>query len=151
MYWLVAIRSSDLWTAPEHLRHADVSQKGDVYSYGIIAQEIILRRETFYTGHCWDNKGKSTNFSFIAAFQDGAARHFCEMHCLWSIAAWTAASFSVWWMKRLKDLTAGANVLTFSVNKVRPEFSCPFFFLFTLVTELQKLTFYGVAQTYCNI
>ncbi|NXF85028.1 GUC2C protein, partial [Eubucco bourcierii] len=48
----------DLWTAPEHLRHADVSQKGDVYSYGIIAQEIILRKETFYTGHCWDNKEK---------------------------------------------------------------------------------------------
>ncbi|NWS99624.1 GUC2C protein, partial [Mionectes macconnelli] len=48
----------DLWTAPEHLRHADVSQKGDVYSYGIIAQEIILRRETFYTGQCWDNREK---------------------------------------------------------------------------------------------
>ncbi|NWI92820.1 GUC2C protein, partial [Pitta sordida] len=48
----------DLWTAPEHLRHADVSQKGDVYSYGIIAQEIILRRETFYTGHCRDSKEK---------------------------------------------------------------------------------------------
>uniref|UniRef100_A0A663MRT2 Guanylate cyclase n=1 Tax=Athene cunicularia TaxID=194338 RepID=A0A663MRT2_ATHCN len=48
----------DLWTAPEHLRHADVSQKGDVYSYGIIAQEIILRRETFYTGHCQDSKEK---------------------------------------------------------------------------------------------
>ncbi|KFP89727.1 PREDICTED: heat-stable enterotoxin receptor [Apaloderma vittatum] len=48
----------DLWTAPEHLRNADVSQKGDVYSYGIIAQEIILRRETFYTGDCWDNKEK---------------------------------------------------------------------------------------------
>ncbi|NXH20041.1 GUC2C protein, partial [Bucco capensis] len=48
----------DLWTAPEHLRHADVSQKGDVYSYGIIAQEIILRKETFYTGHCLDVKEK---------------------------------------------------------------------------------------------
>ncbi|NWR88890.1 GUC2C protein, partial [Furnarius figulus] len=48
----------DLWTAPEHLRHADVSQKGDVYSYGIIAQEIILRRETFYTRHCRDNREK---------------------------------------------------------------------------------------------
>uniref|UniRef100_A0A8B9FB71 Guanylate cyclase n=1 Tax=Amazona collaria TaxID=241587 RepID=A0A8B9FB71_9PSIT len=48
----------DLWTAPEHLRHADVSQKGDVYSYGIIAQEIILRRETFYTRHCRDSKEK---------------------------------------------------------------------------------------------
>uniref|UniRef100_A0A7M4DZV4 Guanylate cyclase n=1 Tax=Crocodylus porosus TaxID=8502 RepID=A0A7M4DZV4_CROPO len=48
----------DLWTAPEHLRKADVSQKGDVYSYGIIAQEIILRRETFYTGYCQDFKEK---------------------------------------------------------------------------------------------
>ncbi|NXM08435.1 GUC2C protein, partial [Tyrannus savana] len=48
----------DLWTAPEHLRHADTSQKGDVYSYGIIAQEIILRRETFYTRQCWDNREK---------------------------------------------------------------------------------------------
>ncbi|KAL9854745.1 LOW QUALITY PROTEIN: guanylyl cyclase C [Geothlypis trichas] len=47
----------DLWTAPEHLRHADVSQKGDVYSYGIIAQ-VILRRETFYTKHCWGNREK---------------------------------------------------------------------------------------------
>lgn len=59
---------SDLWTAPEHLRHADVSQKGDVYSYGIIAQEIILRKETFYTRHCQDTKGKSTIFSPTAAF-----------------------------------------------------------------------------------
>ncbi|NXK47603.1 GUC2C protein, partial [Chauna torquata] len=72
----------DLWTAPEHLRHADVSQKGDVYSYGIIAQEIILRRETFYTGHCRDSKGKSTNFSSTAAFQDvvaviGFSLNFC--------------------------------------------------------------------------
>ncbi|KFQ26472.1 Heat-stable enterotoxin receptor [Mesitornis unicolor] len=48
----------DLWTAPEHLRHADVSQKGDVYSYGIIAQEIILRRETFYTRYCRNSKEK---------------------------------------------------------------------------------------------
>ncbi|XP_042324505.1 heat-stable enterotoxin receptor isoform X1 [Sceloporus undulatus] len=48
----------DLWTAPEHLRYGGVSQKGDVYSYGIIAQEIILRRETFYTNNCRDHKEK---------------------------------------------------------------------------------------------
>ncbi|XP_045366221.1 guanylyl cyclase C isoform X1 [Camelus bactrianus] len=48
----------DLWTAPEHLRQASVSQKGDVYSYGVIAQEIILRRETFYTLSCRDQKEK---------------------------------------------------------------------------------------------
>uniref|UniRef100_A0A667HQN3 Guanylate cyclase n=1 Tax=Lynx canadensis TaxID=61383 RepID=A0A667HQN3_LYNCA len=41
--------TKDLWTAPEHLRQASTPRKGDVYSYGIIAQEIILRRETFYT------------------------------------------------------------------------------------------------------
>ncbi|GAB1291377.1 Guanylyl cyclase C [Apodemus speciosus] len=48
----------DLWTAPEHLRHATVSQKGDVYSFGIIAQEIILRKETFYTQSCRDQNEK---------------------------------------------------------------------------------------------
>ncbi|XP_068957551.1 guanylyl cyclase C [Petaurus breviceps papuanus] len=48
----------DLWMAPEHLREPNVSQKGDVYSYGIIAQEIILRRETFYTLSCRDQKEK---------------------------------------------------------------------------------------------
>ncbi|XP_061158821.1 guanylyl cyclase C isoform X1 [Syngnathus typhle] len=39
----------DVWTAPEHLRKDGVSQKGDVYSYGIIAHEIILRQPPFYT------------------------------------------------------------------------------------------------------
>ncbi|KAL2776802.1 heat-stable enterotoxin receptor precursor [Daubentonia madagascariensis] len=48
----------DLWTAPEHLRQANISQKGDVYSYGIIAQEIILRKETFYTLSCRDRNEK---------------------------------------------------------------------------------------------
>ncbi|KAM8779846.1 guanylyl cyclase C isoform 2-T2 [Rhynchonycteris naso] len=48
----------DLWTAPEHLRQASISQKGDVYSYGIIAQEIILRKETFYTLSCRDQNEK---------------------------------------------------------------------------------------------
>ncbi|XP_037702246.1 heat-stable enterotoxin receptor isoform X2 [Choloepus didactylus] len=48
----------DLWTAPEHLRQDSISQKGDVYSYGIIAQEIILRRETFYTLSCRDQNEK---------------------------------------------------------------------------------------------
>ncbi|XP_036038368.1 heat-stable enterotoxin receptor isoform X1 [Onychomys torridus] len=48
----------DLWTAPEHMRQASVSQKGDVYSFGIIAQEIILRKETFYTLSCRDQNEK---------------------------------------------------------------------------------------------
>ncbi|XP_075688401.1 guanylyl cyclase C [Rhinoderma darwinii] len=48
----------DLWMSPEHLRQNGVSQKGDVYSYGIIAQEIILRKETFYTEQYLEPKEK---------------------------------------------------------------------------------------------
>ncbi|XP_076021157.1 guanylyl cyclase C [Genypterus blacodes] len=42
----------DVWTAPEHLRKDGVSQKGDVYSYAIIAHEIVMRRAPFYTQFC---------------------------------------------------------------------------------------------------
>uniref|UniRef100_A0A8C8CRM9 Guanylate cyclase n=1 Tax=Oncorhynchus tshawytscha TaxID=74940 RepID=A0A8C8CRM9_ONCTS len=44
----------DLWTAPEHLRKQGISQKGDVYSFAIIAQEIILRKNPFFTKACSD-------------------------------------------------------------------------------------------------
>ncbi|XP_015353675.1 guanylyl cyclase C [Marmota marmota marmota] len=54
----ILLPKKDLWTSPEHLRQANISQKGDVYSFGIIAQEIILRRETFYTLSCRDQKEK---------------------------------------------------------------------------------------------
>ncbi|GAA6219961.1 heat-stable enterotoxin receptor-like [Lates japonicus] len=43
---------TDLWTAPEHLRKHGTSQKGDVYSFAIISQEIVLRKCTFYTECC---------------------------------------------------------------------------------------------------
>ncbi|KFM57327.1 Atrial natriuretic peptide receptor 1, partial [Stegodyphus mimosarum] len=43
-----------LWTAPELLRMQnrplDGTQKGDVYSFAIIAHEIVVRRSVFYTG-----------------------------------------------------------------------------------------------------
>uniref|UniRef100_A0A8B9K1J2 Guanylate cyclase n=1 Tax=Astyanax mexicanus TaxID=7994 RepID=A0A8B9K1J2_ASTMX len=48
----------DLWTAPEHLRKEGISQKGDVYSFAIIAQEIMLRQCTFYTRDCSDQAEK---------------------------------------------------------------------------------------------
>lgn len=49
----------DLWTAPEHLRKDGISQKGDVYSFAIIAQEIMLRKCTFYTKACSDKAGEA--------------------------------------------------------------------------------------------
>ncbi|GAA6079558.1 guanylyl cyclase C isoform X1, partial [Tachysurus ichikawai] len=44
----------DLWTAPEHMRSMGISQKGDVYSFAVIAHEIILRECPFYTESCSD-------------------------------------------------------------------------------------------------
>ncbi|XP_070535597.1 atrial natriuretic peptide receptor 1-like isoform X2 [Ptychodera flava] len=44
-----------LWTAPEILRQVGCrkgSQKGDLYSYGVILQEIILRTEPFEDINC---------------------------------------------------------------------------------------------------
>uniref|UniRef100_UPI0037E8CC1A guanylyl cyclase C n=1 Tax=Semicossyphus pulcher TaxID=241346 RepID=UPI0037E8CC1A len=51
-------QGKDLWTAPEHLRKQGTSQKGDVYSFAIIAQEIVLRKSTFYTKCCSDRAEK---------------------------------------------------------------------------------------------
>lgn len=48
----------DMWTAPEHLRKDGVSQKGDVYSYAIIAHEIVMRRSPFFTQCCSDHLEK---------------------------------------------------------------------------------------------
>jgi serine/threonine protein kinase len=48
--------TAQLWKAPEHLRAetlsryevvSSVSQKGDVYSFGIIMQELVLRSKPF--------------------------------------------------------------------------------------------------------
>uniref|UniRef100_A0AAY5F274 Guanylate cyclase n=1 Tax=Electrophorus electricus TaxID=8005 RepID=A0AAY5F274_ELEEL len=50
----ILIPGKDLWTAPEHLRVQGISQKGDVYSFAIIAHEIVLRECPFYTESCTD-------------------------------------------------------------------------------------------------
>ncbi|KAL4647852.1 heat-stable enterotoxin receptor-like isoform X1 [Arapaima gigas] len=54
----------DLWTAPEHLRKEGISQKGDVYSFAIIAQEIVLRKCPFYTEACSDQAEKLYRVEF---------------------------------------------------------------------------------------
>ncbi|XP_023685582.1 guanylyl cyclase C-like isoform X2 [Paramormyrops kingsleyae] len=54
----ILVPGKDLWTAPEHLRRRGVSQKGDVYSYAIIAHEIMLRKAPFYTRACSDTAEK---------------------------------------------------------------------------------------------
>ncbi|XP_023670189.1 guanylyl cyclase C [Paramormyrops kingsleyae] len=54
----------DLWTAPEHLRKEGISQKGDVYSFAIIAQEIVLRECPFYTEACSDPAEKLYRVQF---------------------------------------------------------------------------------------
>uniref|UniRef100_A0A8C4HNC2 Guanylate cyclase n=1 Tax=Dicentrarchus labrax TaxID=13489 RepID=A0A8C4HNC2_DICLA len=58
----------DLWTAPEHLRKQGTSQKGDVYSFAIIAQEIVLRKNTFYT-KCCSNRAEKLSKVIMSYFR----------------------------------------------------------------------------------
>ncbi|KAJ7992602.1 hypothetical protein DPEC_G00280390 [Dallia pectoralis] len=54
----------DLWTAPEHLRNQGISQKGDVYSFAIISQEILMRQKPFYTKAFPDDAEKLLKVQF---------------------------------------------------------------------------------------
>lgn len=61
-----------LWCAPEHIHDDDMdnrgSQKGDVYSYGIILQEIAIRKPP-YSMYTLQPQGKSRNWSDDFAYQ----------------------------------------------------------------------------------
>ncbi|XP_034395068.1 heat-stable enterotoxin receptor [Cyclopterus lumpus] len=80
----------DVWTAPEHLRKDGVSQKGDVYSYAIIAHEIVLRRSPFYTEYCSDPAEKIYRVNYPSGMNifrpdltfDGASEREVELFIL---------------------------------------------------------------------
>uniref|UniRef100_A0A3Q1HXF7 Guanylate cyclase n=1 Tax=Anabas testudineus TaxID=64144 RepID=A0A3Q1HXF7_ANATE len=80
----------DIWTAPEHLRKDGVSQKGDVYSYAIIAHEIVIRRAPFYTHYCSDPTEKIQRVQYPSGMSifrpdlnfDGASEREIELYML---------------------------------------------------------------------
>uniref|UniRef100_A0A8C4NGQ4 Guanylate cyclase n=1 Tax=Eptatretus burgeri TaxID=7764 RepID=A0A8C4NGQ4_EPTBU len=60
-----------LWVAPELLRKYGVTQKGDVYSFGIILQEIIYRQNVFFIdGETYTEK------EIVWFLTEGNRRHF---------------------------------------------------------------------------
>ena len=62
------LNASDLlWRAPEHLdgrNNLSKSQRGDVYSYGIILQEILLRSLPYAMNDFMEAKSKLLMFCF---------------------------------------------------------------------------------------
>ena len=67
VYHLPICLESLLWTAPEHLRQRKPelhgSQKGDVYSFAIVLQEIITRSGPFETVKVMKSDG---NYSIVS-------------------------------------------------------------------------------------
>jgi len=80
--------AEQLWTAPELLRMErrplEGSQKGDVYSFAIIVQEIVMRQGPFYLGHNNDltPRGEFFTHEIIAChrppFKEMLLRYRCD-------------------------------------------------------------------------
>ena len=58
-----------LWVAPEHLRQPGISQMGDVYSFAIIASEIVNRKPA------WNYRERKESL-------DGVLKEFLLYHLL---------------------------------------------------------------------
>ena len=105
----------DLWTAPEHLRRQGISQKGDVYSFAIIAQEIVLRKSTFYTEAC-SNRAGNTGLKKAEKQIDFENWHNHKIKVMFMVLGVNNNSIVI---------TVVVNMVLIDVTQVKPSFNLP--------------------------
>jgi hypothetical protein len=74
---VLTVTAAKLWTAPELLRNShhspEGSQKGDVYSFAIVCQEIVHRRGPFWVRNM-DHLSPKGSTPFIQPFSENTIR-----------------------------------------------------------------------------
>uniref|UniRef100_A0A673AB87 Guanylate cyclase n=1 Tax=Sphaeramia orbicularis TaxID=375764 RepID=A0A673AB87_9TELE len=102
----------DLWIAPEHLRKQGTSQKGDVYSFAIIAQEIVLRKCTFYTESCSDREEKLSRVQNVPYFRPDLNYDHSFTHRIRGTSCWEEEP------EKRPDFKKVENCLEKSISKI---------------------------------